>query len=53
LVIGLQDRSWYEKLSGISVFAKVSNERISFEENILFTHWGLSGPAIFQISSYW
>ena len=53
MVIGLQDRSWYEKLSGISVFAKVSNERISFEENILFTHWGLSGPAILQISSYW
>src|SRR5690606_31839341 len=25
----------------------------SFEENILFTHWGLSGPAILQISSYW
>lgn len=53
LVIGLQDRTWYEQLSGISVFARVSNERISFEENILFTHWGLSGPAILQISSYW
>ncbi len=53
LVVGLQDRNWYEKLSGISVFAKVSNDQISFEENILFTHWGLSGPAILQISSYW
>jgi predicted Rossmann fold flavoprotein len=35
------------------VFAQVSYEHISFEENILFTHWGLSGPAILQISSYW
>jgi predicted flavoprotein YhiN len=31
----------------------VSNERIQFSENILFTHRGLSGPAILQISSYW
>jgi predicted flavoprotein YhiN len=31
----------------------VWNDRASFEENILFTHWGLSGPAILQISSYW
>src|SRR5690606_30050432 len=34
-------------------FARVYNQRISFEENILFTHWGLSGPAILQVSSYW
>jgi len=32
---------------------RVWNDRASFEENILFTHWGLSGPAILQISSYW
>src|SRR5690606_15534940 len=31
----------------------VSTKEISFQENILFTHWGLSGPAILQISSYW
>ncbi len=43
---------WYAHLSGNSVFAEVSNGKISFEENILFTHWGLSGPAILQISSY-
>jgi len=35
------------------VFSKVSVAGMSFEENILFTHWGLSGPAILQISSYW
>jgi predicted Rossmann fold flavoprotein len=53
LVINHHDREWYEQLSGTSVFSRVSNDRISFEENILFTHWGLSGPAILQISSYW
>lgn len=45
--------SWYASLSGNTVFARVWNQRVSFEENILFTHWGLSGPAILQISSYW
>jgi hypothetical protein len=41
------------KLSGISIDARVSFDRISFRENILITHRGLSGPAILQISSYW
>ena len=40
-------------LSGIAVDSLVSNEHISFRGNILFTHRGLSGPAILQISSYW
>lgn len=40
-------------LSGIAIDSLVSNERQSFRENILFTHRGLSGPAILQISSYW
>lgn len=53
LTITGKDADWYAKLSGNSVFCRVSNEKISFEENILFTHWGLSGPAILQISSYW
>jgi hypothetical protein len=53
LTITGKDADWYAKLSGSSVFCRVSNSRISFEENILFTHWGLSGPAILQISSYW
>ena len=48
-----KDAEWYASLAGNSVFAKVYNDLISFEENILFTHWGLSGPAILQISSYW
>lgn len=53
LTITGKDADWYAKLSGNSVFCKVSNDKISFEEQILFTHWGLSGPAILQISSYW
>lgn len=40
-------------LSGVAVEAIVSCGRQSFRENILFTHRGLSGPAILQISSYW
>jgi predicted Rossmann fold flavoprotein len=42
------------ELSGTSVEdCLVSCNGISFRENILFTHRGLSGPAILQISSYW
>jgi predicted Rossmann fold flavoprotein len=40
-------------LAGISLEAIVSCAGQSFRENILFTHRGLSGPAILQISSYW
>lgn len=53
LTITGKDADWYASLSGNSVFARVYTDKISFEENILFTHWGLSGPAILQISSYW
>ena len=53
LTITGKDQPWYEQLSGNSIFCRVWNDEISFEENILFTHWGLSGPAILQISSYW
>jgi hypothetical protein len=53
LTITGKDTDWYASLSGNSIFARVSNQEISFEENILFTHWGLSGPAILQISSFW
>ncbi|MFD2585237.1 NAD(P)/FAD-dependent oxidoreductase [Pedobacter vanadiisoli] len=53
LTITGKDEEWFARLSGNSVFCEVSNDEISFEENILFTHWGLSGPAILQISSFW
>ena len=40
-------------LAGVSIDAIASCGPASFRENILFTHRGLSGPAILQISSYW
>lgn len=42
----------FSELSGISVDAIVSFNKTGFRENILFTHRGLSGPAILQISNY-
>jgi predicted Rossmann fold flavoprotein len=43
----------FKKLAGVSLDANVYVGKTSFRENILFTHRGLSGPAILQISSYW
>lgn len=40
-------------LRGLSVDSVVRCGEASFRENTLFTHFGLSGPAILQISSYW
>ena len=40
-------------LSGVAVPARVRSGKTAFEEALLFTHRGLSGPAILQISSYW
>jgi len=43
----------FSKLAGISIESIVTTAKHSFRENILFTHRGLSGPAILQISNYW
>ncbi|MGP5439738.1 NAD(P)/FAD-dependent oxidoreductase [Psychrobacter faecalis] len=40
-------------LAGISLPVIASNERISFKLPLLFTHRGLSGPAMLQLSNYW
>ncbi|MBB3288717.1 NAD(P)/FAD-dependent oxidoreductase [Rhizobium sp. CNPSo 3968] len=40
-------------LSGIAVPAEIRHGKTAFREALLFTHRGLSGPAILQISSYW
>ena len=40
-------------LAGVSQFAEVKCGKKMFREAILFTHRGISGPAILQISSYW
>jgi predicted Rossmann fold flavoprotein len=48
-----QDLEFCKKLVGLSIACTVSCGDTTFEENLLFTHRGLSGPAILQISSYW
>ena len=47
------DKEKFADLSGIAVKCTLSNVRQHFTENLLFTHRGLSGPAVLQISSYW
>ncbi len=47
------DKEKFADLSGIAVKCTLSNARQQFTENLLFTHRGLSGPAVLQISSYW
>lgn len=48
-----QSKGLCERLSGVSAKAQVSVPGMSFEDDVLFTHRGLSGPAILQLSSYW
>ncbi|MBN9453461.1 MAG: NAD(P)/FAD-dependent oxidoreductase [Bosea sp.] len=43
----------FRDLAGVAADARVSCGRAAFDEALLFTHRGLSGPAILQISSYW
>lgn len=43
----------FKPLAGVATPARVSVEGTSFDEAILFTHRGLSGPAVLQASSYW
>lgn len=47
------DKQRFAELSGLAVDVVASNDRTSFKEAMLFTHRGLSGPAMLQISSYW
>jgi len=48
-----QDKQQLSALSGIAVRSRVDTGAHSFCENLLFTHRGLSGPVILQISNYW
>ena len=43
----------FKPLAGVATHAKVSAGTAQFDEAILFTHRGLSGPAVLQASSYW
>lgn len=51
--LDVAEKQRFSVLSGVSVDSLVQNKNIHFRENLLFTHRGLSGPAILQISSYW
>ena len=46
-------KQMFAKLSGNAINCQISFDKISFEEAMLFTHRGLSGPAVLQISNYW
>ncbi|MFC0445449.1 NAD(P)/FAD-dependent oxidoreductase [Pseudidiomarina halophila] len=48
-----RDKEAYSELSGLALDVTAQNDRASFKEAMLFTHRGLSGPAMLQISSYW
>ena len=53
LTFAEQELARIAPLAGIAVEARVSAGRQGFDEALLFTHRGLSGPAVLQISSYW
>jgi predicted Rossmann fold flavoprotein len=53
LTFAPEDRERYSDLAGVSAEVIASADSHSFREKMLFTHRGLSGPAILQISSYW
>tara|TARA_R110000823_G_scaffold232237_2_gene358759 strand:+ start:1480 stop:2691 length:1212 start_codon:yes stop_codon:yes gene_type:complete len=48
-----EDHEDFASISGVACDARASTARASFDEAMLFTHRGLSGPAILQVSSYW
>jgi predicted Rossmann fold flavoprotein len=52
LLLTGKDAGW-TKLAGVSTDAVVGIGRAQFREKLLFTHRGLSGPAVLQASSYW
>ncbi|HMM60867.1 MAG TPA: aminoacetone oxidase family FAD-binding enzyme, partial [Candidatus Rifleibacterium sp.] len=53
LTLAPEEREKFGPLSGIAVSVQVSFEKHAFRENLLFTHRGLSGPVVLQISNYW
>jgi len=53
LAFDVNEMKLYGDLAGVSLDVAVSCNGGRFRENLLFTHRGLSGPAILQISSYW
>lgn len=53
LTFGEEVLAGFREIAGVAAEARVSCGKTTFDEALLFTHRGLSGPAILQISSYW
>ncbi|WP_439104090.1 NAD(P)/FAD-dependent oxidoreductase [Celeribacter marinus] len=53
LTFAPQELDWITPLSGTALDARVTANGTAFDEALLFTHRGLSGPSILQVSSYW
>jgi len=53
LTFSAKEKRQYCDLAGVSMEVVVQTEDHAFREKMLVTHWGLSGPAILQASSYW
>ena len=53
LTFGAADLGWMQALAGVALPVRVTCGKGGFDEAMLFTHRGLSGPAILQISNYW
>ncbi|WP_332689271.1 NAD(P)/FAD-dependent oxidoreductase [Bosea sp. (in: a-proteobacteria)] len=53
LTFGEEVLASFREIAGVAADARVSCGKTTFDEALLFTHRGLSGPAILQISSYW
>lgn len=53
LTLSGDDLAMAQTLAGVALDSRASCGKVSFRENMVFTHRGLSGPAILQASSYW
>lgn len=53
LTLHQEEKTRFAALSGIAIDVSISANQKTFKEALLFTHRGLSGPAVLQISSYW
>jgi len=52
-IFSREDMKIFGELSGISIDAYIKCRKMTFRGSVLFTHRGLSGPAVLQVSSYW
>ena len=53
LALGEADLAQTRALAGVALPVRICHGRVHFDEALLFTHRGISGPAVLQISSYW